>query len=146
MSFWTSAMVAANSAVAAPTSDDAEREGRMVEENMSAGNHVNAGGDHGCGVDERGHRRGAFHGIREPDIEGKLRALSGCAKQQAQGNRGEHSALPGGICAELGSDLAERERAEVGQQQKHADQEPKSPMRLTMKALLPAFTAESFLK
>ena len=90
---------------------------------MRAGDHVNAGGDHGGGVNKRGDWRGAFHGVRQPDVEGKLRALAGRAEQQAKRDDGENAALPGRIRGEFCGDLAEGERAEVGQQQKHSDQE-----------------------
>ena len=49
--------------------DHAEREGRVVKEDVVAGDHVDAGGDHGGGVDERGDGRGAFHGVGQPDVE-----------------------------------------------------------------------------
>ena len=75
--------------------DDGEREGRAVEEEMSAGDHVDAGGDHGGGVDERGDGRGAFHGVGQPDVERKLRALAGGAEQQAEADDGEDAAVPG---------------------------------------------------
>ena len=64
--------------------DHAEREGRAVKEEVRAGDHVDAGRDHGGRVDERGDRRGAFHGVGQPDVERKLRALAGCAQQQAE--------------------------------------------------------------
>ena len=62
---------------------------------MGAGDHVDAGGDHGGGVDERGDGRGAFHGVGQPDVERKLRALAGGAEEQAERDGGEDAALPG---------------------------------------------------
>ncbi len=93
-------MVAAKMAVAAPTmATTLEREGRVVKEDVGAGDHVDAGGDHGGGVDERGDRRGAFHRVGQPDVERKLRALAGRAQQQAEADGGEHAALPSRVCA-----------------------------------------------
>ena len=63
--------------------DDAEREGRAVEEDVAARDHVDAGGDHGGRVDERGDRRRAFHRVGQPDVEGNLRGLAGGAEDQA---------------------------------------------------------------
>ena len=79
-------MVAAKSAVAAPTmATRPERDGRAIKEQMRAGDHVDAGGDHGGGVDERGDGRGAFHGVGQPDVERKLRAFAGGADQAGRG-------------------------------------------------------------
>ena len=75
---------------------DGEREGRAVEEKMGAGDHVDAGGDHGGGVDERGDGRGALHGVGQPDVERKLRALAGRAQEQAKADGGEDAAGPCG--------------------------------------------------
>ncbi len=46
--------------------------------------HVNAGGDHGGGVDEGGDGGGAFHGIREPDVEGELCGFSDGTAEDAE--------------------------------------------------------------
>ena len=80
--------------------DDREREGRAVEDAVGPGDHVDAGGDHGGGVDERGDRRGAFHGVGEPDVERNLRGFAAGADEQAESDGGEHSALQGGIRGE----------------------------------------------
>src|SRR4029079_17861249 len=42
---------------------------------------VDARRDHGGRVDEGGDGRGAGHGVREPDVERDLRALSGTAEE-----------------------------------------------------------------
>ncbi len=65
--------------------DHGEREGRAIKEEMRAGDHVDAGSDHGGGVDERGDGRGAFHGVGQPDVERKLRAFAGSAEQAGRG-------------------------------------------------------------
>ncbi len=100
----------------------AEREGRVVKQNMRPGDHVNAGRDHGGRVNQRGDRRGAFHRVGQPDVERQLRALARRAQHQAKRDDGKHAALPCGSCVELRADLAEGERAEVGHQQKHSDE------------------------
>ncbi len=124
MSVWTRAMVAAKIAVAAPTmATISEREGRAVEEEVGPGDHVDAGGDHGGGVDERRDGRGAFHGVGEPDVERKLRALAGGADEQAEGDGGEDASGPGGLYGQLGGDHIKGEGTEVSEQQKHADEE-----------------------
>jgi hypothetical protein len=53
-------------------------------------------------------------------------------------------AVPCRIDREPKGDLAEGERAEVGEHRKIPMRKPKSPMRLTMKAFLPASAAEVF--
>src|SRR5665213_996703 len=100
----------------------AERKGRVIEEDTRAGNHVYAGRDHGGGVDERGDRCGTFHGVGQPDIERKLRALSGRAEKQTKRDGGEHTTLPGRACGQLRRDLAEGQGAEVRQQKKDSDE------------------------
>ncbi len=52
--------------------DDQHGHRRAGEERVHARDHVDAGGDHGGGVDQRADRRGAFHGVRQPDVERKL--------------------------------------------------------------------------
>ena len=42
---------------------------------LQAEEHVNSGGNHGRGVDERGDGSGAFHGVRKPDVERELRGF-----------------------------------------------------------------------
>ncbi len=67
--------------------DDADDHGhqRVVEDQRGrAGDEVNAGGDHGGGVDEGRDGRGAFHGVGQPDIEGDLGTLGGGGPEQQQ--------------------------------------------------------------
>ena len=101
---------------------DTQREGRVVKKHVRPRDHVNAGGDHGGRVDERGDRGGAFHRVGEPDIERKLRALAGRAQHQAKRDHGNHATAPAGVLAEFSSDLGERQGAEVGDEQEHPDQ------------------------
>ena len=144
MSVWTRPMVAAKRAVAAPTmATVAEREGRAVEEEMRAGDHVDAGGDHGGGVDERGDRRGAFHGVGQPDVERKLRAFAGSADQQAEADDGEDAACANRErAASLAAISLKLSVPKLASRRKMPMRKPKSPMRLTMKAFLPASAAE----
>ena len=127
--------------------DDAEREGAAVEEGVAARDHVDAGGDHGGGVDERGDRGGAFHGVGEPDVERDLRGLAGGAEDEQQRDGGEEAAVPRRDARDGGEDVGEVEACRSGAMSRNmASRKPKSPMRLTMKAFLPALAAESFLK
>ncbi len=62
---------------------DYEHRGRGVgEENVRAGDYVDAGGDHRRGVNQGADRGGAFHGVRQPDIEGKLRRFTASAHEE----------------------------------------------------------------
>ncbi len=74
--------------------DDAEGVGGAVEEDVGAGDHVDAGGDHGGGVDEGRDGGGAFHGVGEPDVEGDLGGLAGGSEDEEEGDGGEEAALP----------------------------------------------------
>ena len=60
---------------------------------MRARHHVHARGDHGRGVNQRADRGGTFHGVRQPDVQRKLRGFSRRADEQQQGNRREHAHL-----------------------------------------------------
>src|SRR5205823_1878457 len=70
--------------------DDAEREKRI-----HSGNEKHASGDHGGGVDERAHRRRAFHRVRQPDVQRELpRLTDGTAENQERdkcGTRAERN-------------------------------------------------------
>ncbi len=56
--------------------DHGERLRRGLNEEADADEHVNAGGHHGGGVDERGDGRRAFHRVRQPDVEWELRGFA----------------------------------------------------------------------
>ena len=68
--------------------DDLERHRRHLEQLVAAGDHVDARGHHGGGVDQRRHRRGPFHGVRQPDIERNLGRLSTSPHEQEHGKIG----------------------------------------------------------
>ena len=105
-------MVAAKNAVSAPMmATTVSAMGARSKSDVRARDHVDAGGDHGGGVDQCGDRRGAFHRVRQPDVERNLRGFAGGADHQQEGDRGEQS----GVCfdrdaAILLEDLAEVER------------------------------------
>src|SRR4029077_13327610 len=77
--------------------DYAEGVGRAVEDGVSTGDHVDACGDHGGGVDERGDRGGAFHRVREPDIERDLCGFAGGTDDEEESDGGKETALPLGV-------------------------------------------------
>src|ERR1700678_3721196 len=89
---------------------------------MSPRNHVDAGGDHGGGMNERGDGRGALHSVGQPDIEGQLRAFSGCADEKAETDDGEDSAVPCGLKRESGRQSFKAERAEGGEHEENSDE------------------------
>ena len=45
---------------------------------------VDAGGDHGRGVDQGADRGGAFHRVGQPDVQGKLRPLADGSRMNRQ--------------------------------------------------------------
>src|SRR5690606_39761880 len=68
--------------------DDGGLDGLVeAEDGVGAGDEVDAGGDHGGGVDERRDRGGAFHGVGEPGLERPLPGLAagGGEEEQADG-------------------------------------------------------------
>ena len=64
--------------------DDEHRRVRVDEERVRARHHVHAGVDHGGGVDQRADRRGALHGVRQPDVQRELGALADGAGEEQQ--------------------------------------------------------------
>ncbi len=103
--------------------DDAESVGAAVEERVAARDHVDAGGDHRRRVNERGDRRGAFHRVGEPDVEGNLRGLAGGSEDEQKSDGGEDPAVPLGVDADRVEDVREVERTEVADDEEHREQE-----------------------
>ena len=144
--------MAAKNAVAQPTmATTTMAVSRVHEKHMRAGNDVNARGDHRRRVDQSADGRGAFHRIRQPDIERKLRGFAGGAhKEQQTGNR-QRSELSPGSCIQDGLVAASKTilKSSVPNVRKSRNipsMKPKSPMRLTMNAFLPASEADFFRK
>ena len=71
--------------------DDGQHLRRELEQRGRARHHVDAGRDHGGGVDQGGDRRGAFHGVGQPDVERKLRGFAGGADEQAERDPAQRS-------------------------------------------------------
>ena len=102
----------------------AERDRRVLEEHRVPADHVDAGGHHRGRVNQRRHRRRAFHGVGQPGVERNLRRLaSGAAEEQqrdqaerAEGHFGRHR-------RGLGRDDLEVERAERDERQQGAEHE-----------------------
>ena len=94
--------------------------GRVGENRGGARAHVNAGGDHGGGVDQGGNRGGAFHGVGQPDVQRNLRGLAARAHQQQQRDSGQdvHRLARSG-----GENTTEIERAEIHDDQEHRERE-----------------------
>ena len=97
-----------------------------LHERIDAGNQVDASGDHGSGVNERGDGCGAFHRVGQPDVERKLAALARCPGKDEQADcaggseaearvlRQQSSQRPAfhGTCAMV----VEEQRARLGKQ------------------------------
>ena len=132
---------------AADDRDDEHRLGREAEEDVAARDHVDAGRDHRRGVDERRDGRRAGHGVGEPDVERDLGALADGAEEEAEAD--ERSGP-----ARTGRDRRRRSRrrrskSSVPKSEKRPNipsRKPKSPIRLTTNAFLPAAAANSWSK
>ena len=115
---------------------------------VHARDHVNAGGDHGGGVDQRADRRGAFHGVRQPDVERELRGFADGADEEQQANRGEDADLARCLPWASREALAKMEEKSSERKVQKASKipivKPMSPMRVVMKAFLPASAADFF--
>ena len=91
MSFCATAMSAAKTAVAAPTQVTTVRAAVVppgvradLHQRINARDEIDAGGDHGGRVNERGDGRGAFHGVGQPNVQRKLAALAGRSGKDQQ--------------------------------------------------------------
>ena len=83
MSFWVTAMVAANRAVAAADNGHhVQGRRRHREKEPQSRDHVDARGHHRRSVNQRAHRRRSRHGVRQPDMERDLRRLAGGADEE----------------------------------------------------------------
>src|SRR6266404_5037812 len=111
---------------AADDGDDEHRSRSVSEENVRAGDDVDPGGDHGGGVNQCADRCGAFHGVRQPDIEGKLRRFTASAHEEQQARDGDGAELAHRIGGQRGGFAEQRneiERAEGFEEQEHAEHE-----------------------
>ena len=69
--------------------DRLHRRWREHEQRVRARDHVDARRDHGRGMDQSGNRRGAFHGIGQPDVERKLRRFAAGSDEEKQSRGGD---------------------------------------------------------
>ncbi len=96
-------------------------------------------------MDECGDRRGAFHGIGQPDIQRNLGRLAGRAEEEEQAGGGDEAATGGKGGGGVVHDGAEIERADLPEDDEQGRcRKPKSPIRLTMNAFFPASEADFF--
>ena len=70
--------------------DDGLRRQAGFEHRRQAADHEDAGGNHGRGMDQRRHRRRAFHCIGQPGVQAQLRRFAHRADEQQQADRRHH--------------------------------------------------------
>ncbi len=119
---------------------------RMREQNVRARDDVDARSDHGGRVDQGADRRGAFHGVRQPDVERKLRRFAGRAHEQQQARGGQDAKMPQRIRRSsfpaFWNTVTKSSEPKVRKSRNIPSMKPKSPMRLTMNAFFPASEAD----
>ena len=148
MSFWTSPMVAAIRAVAVP----------MMATTVSVGGawmksaalrpimYTPAVTIVAAWMSAR-HRRRALHRVGQPDEQRNLRGLTGRADEQQQGNQRKRAER--GLRRQPGDGAGISWKSTVPKRtntSRTPSTKPKSPMRLTMNAFLPASAADFFVK
>ena len=89
---------------------------------MGSRHHVNARRNHGGRVNQSRYRRRTFHGVRQPDIKRNLCGFADRSQDQEQRDCGKKAAVPLGMLRNLIENLAEAERPEMRDQQKHRQQ------------------------
>ena len=103
---------------------------RAVKNHMRTRNHVHARGDHGGGVDQSGDRRGAFHGVGQPDVKRNLGRFAASPDQQQQADGGQQpgsGSFDGQTCRILcdgTKHLPKIQRSEMSNHEKQRDQKP----------------------
>ena len=65
-----------------------------LEQRRQARHHEYAGGHHGGGMDQRGNRGRAFHGVRQPGVQQELRRLAHRAHEEQQAGDRQRIDLP----------------------------------------------------
>ena len=91
MSVWvTASRGRADGGDDADPGDEVGGELRGLDDREEAGQQVDAGGDHGRGVDERGDGRRALHGVGQPDVQRELGALADRPGGQPEGEQRQH--------------------------------------------------------
>jgi hypothetical protein len=66
---------------------------RRLEQRVRAGDEEHTGGDHRRRVQQAGDRRGASHGVREPEVQRELGGLADRADEQEQAREREEEAV-----------------------------------------------------
>src|SRR4051812_23276891 len=78
------------------------RLGRSGHKRVNAGDEKHTGSDHGSGMNESADGRGAFHGIRQPNMQGQLTGFTDCAAENKKSDtRGGGQADAGGLRYQL---------------------------------------------
>ena len=124
--------------------DHRRRHRGQLEQRPGAGHQVDAGGDHGGGMDEGRHRGRALHGIGEPHVQ---RDLGGLARRPTSSSSVMAVAVP--VVSTSGALSKTAPKSSVPKAAKisiRATRNPRSPMRLTTKAFLPAAAADRLLE
>ena len=129
--------------IAADPGNHCKRCRRRLDQKTDADQHVNAGRHHRRRMDQRGDRRRAFHRIRQPDVQRKLRGLADrAAKNEKRGGRRDSQdysvnfAISGAMSANTNEPVAV-------QTIRIPSMNPKSPMRLVMNAFFAASAADA---
>ena len=94
--------------------------GEISKMRMVADDHVDAGRHHGGRMNQRADGRGAFHRVRQPGVQRKLRRLSDGADEQTEGDGGGHVRWTD--VRRCGEDLRVVERLEIDEDQKNREQ------------------------
>ncbi len=124
--------------------DDQHGDRRAREKRIHARDHVHARGDHRRGVNQRADGRGAFHRVGQPDVKRQLRGFSDRAGEKQQANRGEHALGHRTYRDTFAKISPNATEPNVANTSRMPTVKPKSPMRVTMKAFLPASAADFF--
>src|SRR6267154_4251421 len=113
---------------AADGGDDDQRGFRVFEQDVRAGDDVDACSNHGGRVDQGAYGRRPFHGVRQPDVKRELRGFTAGSHEEEQARDGEGAenapAFMGKICiVHCCEERVEVERFNGAEEQEHAEHE-----------------------
>ena len=102
---------------------DVGRRGGEHEQDVGSGDQVDAGGDHGRGVNQRRDGGGALHGVGQPGVKRELGGLGERADAEQQADRHDHSLVGREVLRRRLEDRQVVEGAELAEDEKGREHE-----------------------
>src|SRR6267154_1306585 len=108
---------------AADGGDDDQRGFRVFEQDVRAGDDVDAGSNHGGRVDQGAYGRRAFHGVGQPDVKRELRGFAAGSHEEQQARDGEDAENAPAFVRHVSGGVDVDQESDAGDYQDHDDGE-----------------------